>query len=88
VSGLKSCCAVNSTTSNKMHDFEIVAVLNADFRQGRARHNLEISLDCHPSWIEPQSVHHLGHADSARHAPMLAVDPDSEASIEAHRACQ
>src|SRR6266404_1728488 len=88
VSALKSCCAVNSSTSNKMHDLEIVAVLDADFAEGRTRHDFEVSLDGYPQRIESEAVHHLGHADSARHSTVLAVDPDSKAFIEAHSGCQ
>jgi len=69
-----------------MHDFIVVAVLYADLTKAGARDNLQIALDRDTERVNPKLVQHLDDAHSARHPAMLAVDADSEASIETHRA--
>lgn len=59
-----------------MHDFIIITVLDTDMSKGRAGDDLKVSLDCDAQRVEPELVHHLGHAHSARHTPGLAVHPD------------
>jgi hypothetical protein len=67
-----------------MDDLESVPVRNGDFAQGRARDDLEIALDRNFPGVEPELADHFGDADSRPHAALLAVDPDSKASIENH----
>jgi hypothetical protein len=74
----------HSTPSDKMHDLIIVAVLDADLAQARARDDVEVAFDRHPQRVESKLAKHLDERDSARHAAVLAVHFDREASIESH----
>jgi hypothetical protein len=67
-----------------MHDLIIVAVLDADLAQRPSRNDLQIALDRYPQRVEPELVQHLGYADSAHHPAVLAVDSDTQATIETH----
>jgi hypothetical protein len=67
-----------------MDDLESVPVRNRDVAQRRAWDDLEIALDRDLPGIEPKLADHFGDADSRAHAALLAVDPDSKASIENH----
>ena len=73
-----------STPSNEMDDLEIVAILDADLRQGRARNHLEVALDRDPQRVEAELAYHLGDAHPAGDSAMLAVDAHREASIQTH----
>ena len=69
-----------------MHDLVIVAILDTNLTKAGPWHDLQIALDRDAQRVDAELVQHLGDTDTARHSPMLAVDPDSEASIETHRA--
>jgi hypothetical protein len=67
-----------------MDDLIVVSVLDPNLTEGRARHDLEIALDRHAQRVEAELVQHLGNADLTRDSAVLAIDPDSKASIETH----
>ncbi len=67
-----------------MDDLEVVAILDANLRERIARNDLEVALDRHAHRIEPEFVEQLDQIDPTGHALMLAVDANSEGSIEAH----
>jgi len=67
-----------------MDDFIIVAVLDPDFAERAARHDLEVALDRHAQRVEPELVKQVGDVQIAGHSAVLAIDPDSKASIETH----
>jgi len=67
-----------------MHDFKIVAVLDADLAERPPRDDLKVALDGDPTRVEAELAEHLHEARSALHAAVLAVDPDPKAAIETH----
>ena len=67
-----------------MDDLIVVTVLYPHLPERRARHDLKVALDGHSQRVEAELIQHLGNGDFTWHAAMLAIDPDSKASIETH----
>jgi len=67
-----------------MHDFKVVAVLNAYLAQSGAGNDLKVALDRDAQRIKAKAVDHLGNTDPIRHSPVLAVHSNSKASVQAH----
>src|SRR5260221_13373141 len=68
-----------------MHDLIIVAVLDPDFAKARSRDDGEVSFDRHLGWIDADLVQHCRDANPTGHSPALAINPNSKASVDAHR---
>jgi hypothetical protein len=67
-----------------MHDLIVVAVLDAHLAKARTRNDLEVALHRDPKGVETEEVDHLGHARSAGHPSVLAIDPNGKAVVETH----
>ena len=68
-----------------MHDFKIVAILDAHLTQGGTRHDLKVPFHRDPQRVEPEAIHHLSDTNATGHAPVLAIHSNSKAFVRVHR---
>jgi hypothetical protein len=68
--------ARSSSAPYEAHDFVIVAILNPNLGESRARDHFEISLYGNADRIEADLADKVGDRDAAFDAAVLAVDPD------------
>jgi hypothetical protein len=73
--------ATASPAPHEGHDLVIVAVLDPDLAEGRARHDLEVALDRHASRLQAELEREIGDADALGHPPGLAVDRDRRSLV-------
>src|SRR6187397_2180010 len=73
VSAATDCGAFNSTTSNEMHDLELVPLDHFDIGECRARNHFQIVLDGDLPRIESDGLEHCSEAASAGNSPRLPV---------------
>src|SRR3546814_20988044 len=66
--------------ADKVDDLDLVAVLDPDLGQRRARHDLAVTLDRDLFRLQPQFRRETGEAEPGRDAPALAIDRDSNRS--------
>jgi hypothetical protein len=71
-----------------MHDLEIITVLDANLAERRPGHNFKIPFHRDAQRIESKLVQHLRDADGALQPLVLAVDADTDTSVQAHRGTQ
>jgi hypothetical protein len=64
VSAATDCGAFNSTTSNEMHDLELIPLASLDLAETRPRNDLKVALDRHFARVEPDRFQHRGKAAS------------------------
>src|SRR3954462_6664046 len=73
-----------SAPAHEGDDLIIVAVLDLDVGEGRARDDLQIALDGDATRLETQLQRQLGDAHALGHAAVLAVDADRKGVVVNH----